>query len=94
MDRAAVKTKYGSMLCIIGNVDSSRTLPFGSPEQIEAETMEALRIAAPGYGDMPASDHALHDGIPVKSILLTFESARKHGTYSGQDLAARNDSCQ
>lgn len=88
MDLAEVKAKYGNRLCIIGNVDSSRTLPFGSPEQIEAETIEALRIAAPGYGYILASDHSLHDGIPVKNILLMFDCARKNGVYSGQDLAA------
>ena len=88
MDLAAVKAKYGSRLCIIGNVDSSRTLPFGSPEQIKAETIEALRIAAPGYGYILASDHSLHDGIPVKHILLMFDCARENGVYSGQDLAA------
>lgn len=88
MDLAAVKAKYGSRLCIIGNVDSSRTLPFGSPGQIEAETREALRIAAPGFGYILASDHSLHDGIPVKNILWMFDCARKYGTYSGQDLAA------
>lgn len=90
MDLAAVKAKYGSRLCIIGNVDSSRTLPFGSPGQIEAETREALRIAAPGFGYILASDHSLHDGIPVKNILWMFDCARKYGTYSGQDLAAWN----
>ena len=88
MDVAAAKAKYGNRVCIIGNVDSSRTLPFGSPEQIEAETIEALRIAAPGYGYILASDHSLHDGIPVKNILLMFDCARKNGVYSGRDLAA------
>jgi uroporphyrinogen decarboxylase len=88
MDLATVKAKYGNRLCIVGNIDSSRTLPFGTPEEIEAETCEALRIAAPGYGYILASDHSLHDGIPVKNILLMFDYARKHGTYSGQGMAA------
>jgi uroporphyrinogen decarboxylase len=88
MDLALVKKKYGDKICIVGNIDSSRTLPFGTPEQIEAETLAALRIAAPGYGYILASDHSLHDGIPVKSILQMFDVARKHGVYSGQDVPA------
>ena len=88
MDLAVVKKKYGDRICIVGNIDSSRTLPFGTPEQIEAETLAALRIAAPGYGYILASDHSLHDGIPVKSILQMFDVARKHGVYSGQDVPA------
>jgi uroporphyrinogen decarboxylase len=88
MDLAAVKRKYGDRICIVGNIDSSRTLPFGTLEEVEAETLEALRIAAPGYGYILASDHSLHDGIPVKNILRMFEVARKHGVYSARDLAA------
>jgi uroporphyrinogen decarboxylase len=82
MDLATVKKKYGDRICLVGNIDSSRTLPFGTPEQIEAETLEALRIAAPGYGYILGSDHSLHDGIPVENIRLMFDVARKHGVYS------------
>lgn len=88
MDLAKVKAKYGDRICLVGNIDSSRTLPFGTPEEIEAETREALRVAAPGYGYILASDHSLHDGIPVKNIQLMFDVARKHGVYSKEDQAA------
>lgn len=88
MDLATVKHKYGDRICLVGNIDSSRTLPFGTPEQIEAEVREALRIAAPGYGYILSADHSLHDGIPVKNILHMFNVARKYGAYSHQGEAA------
>jgi uroporphyrinogen decarboxylase len=88
MDLGVVKKKWGDKICLVGNVDSSRTLPFGTLDQIEAETLEALRIGAPGFGYVLASDHSLHDGIPVKNILHMLEVARKHGAYLGHDLAA------
>lgn len=88
MDLARVKKNYGDKICLVGNIDSSRTLPFGTLEQIEAETREALRIAAPGYGYVLASDHSLHDGIPVKNILRMFDCGRKHGVYAGEALAS------
>jgi len=81
MDLATVKSKYGRRICLVGNIDSSRTLPFGTPGEIQAETREALRIAAPGYGYILASDHSLHDGIPVNNIRLLFDVAREHGRY-------------
>jgi uroporphyrinogen decarboxylase len=81
MDIELIKNKYGNRLCIIGNIDSSRTLPFGTLEEIEAETLETLRIASPGYGYILGSDHSLHDGIPVKNILHMFEVALEHGEY-------------
>lgn len=88
MDLATVKRKYGDRICLVGNIDSSRTLPFGTLEEIEAETREALRIAAPGYGYILGSDHSLHDGIPVRNILRMFDVARQYGVYSKQDQAA------
>ena len=81
MDLASVKKRYGDRICIIGNIDSSRTLPFGSEEDVARETREALRIAMPGGGYVLASDHSLHDGISVQNILRMFEVARIEGVY-------------
>ena len=81
MDLAAVKSKYGKRICIIGNIDSSRTLPFGSEEDVAREVREALSIAMPGGGYVLASDHSLHDGIPVDNILRMFTVARSEGVY-------------
>ena len=81
MDLAEVKKKYGDKFCLIGNIDSSRTLPFGSRQDVEREVIEAIRIAAPGYGYILASDHSLHDGISIENIRCMFDTARQHGVY-------------
>ncbi|MBL7199512.1 MAG: hypothetical protein ISS56_05140 [Anaerolineae bacterium] len=79
MDLAAVKEGYGDRFCLIGNIDSSRTLPYGTPEQVAAEVREAIDIAAPGGGYILASDHSLHDGIPVENILTMFQVGAEYG---------------
>jgi uroporphyrinogen decarboxylase len=79
MDLRWVKEHYGHRFCIIGNIDSSRTLPFGTPEQVAAEVREAIDIAAPGGGYVLASDHSLHDGIPVENIIAMFRVGREYG---------------
>jgi uroporphyrinogen decarboxylase len=81
MDLARVKQRYGDRLCIIGNIDSSRTLPFGTKEDVAEEVRQALRTAMPGGGYVVASDHSLHDGIPVANILTMFDVARREGVY-------------
>lgn len=85
MDLAAVKERYGKRLCIIGNIDSSRVLPFGTPEEVAAQVREAIDIAAPGGGYILASDHSLHDGIPVENIVEMFRVGAEYGGtfYSG-----------
>ncbi len=81
MDLRAVKEKYGHRFCIIGNIDSTRTLPFGTPAEVEAEVKEAIDIAAPGGGYILASDHSLHDGIPIDNILTLFHTGEEYGKY-------------
>jgi uroporphyrinogen decarboxylase len=86
MDLRWVKENYGQRFCIIGNIDSSRTLPYGTPEEVIAEVREAIDIAAPGGGYVLASDHSLHDGISVENILAMFRTGLEYG---GQIYAAK-----
>lgn len=83
MDLRGVKEKYGKRFCIIGNIDSSRTLPYGTPAEVEAEVREAIQIAATGGGYVLASDHSLHDGIPVENILALRNAGVKYGACYG-----------
>jgi uroporphyrinogen decarboxylase len=85
MDLRTVKERYGERFCIIGNIDSSRTLPYGTPDEVAAEVREAIDVAAPGGGYVLASDHSLHDGIPVENIRTMFEVGAEYGRaiYAG-----------
>ena len=78
-DLRCFKENYGHRFAIIGNIDSSRTLPFGTPEDVARETKEAIDIAAPGGGYVLASDHSLHDGIPVENILEMHRVGTEYG---------------
>jgi uroporphyrinogen decarboxylase len=90
MDLRAVKEKYGSRFCMIGNIDSSRTLPFGTVADVAAEVREAMDIAAPGGGYVLASDHSLHDGIPVENIVEMFRVGYEYGgSFYTSDVAQR-----
>jgi hypothetical protein len=40
---------------------------------------EAIDIAAPGGGYVLASDHSLHDGIPVENITTMFAVGAEYG---------------
>ena len=79
MDLRRVKEEYGERFCLIGNIDSSRTLPYGTPEEVAAEVREAIDIAAPGGGYVLASDHSLHDGIPIENIRELSRVGREYG---------------
>ena len=80
-DIKEVKEKYGRRICIIGNIDSSRTLPYGTAEDVEREVKETIKIAGKKGGLVISSDHSLHDGIPMENIFAMYNAVEKYGFY-------------
>lgn len=81
MDLARVKAAYGDRICLVGNINASETLPYGSADDVEAEVLAALRTAAPGGRYIMATDHSLHGGIPVANIRTLIDCTRRYGRY-------------
>ena len=81
MDLAAVKERYRGRICPIGNVNNKTTLVNGTAGDVERETAECLRLAAPGGGYILASDHSFHDDIPSANIFALIETAKRFGKY-------------
>ena len=75
MDLGELKRKYGRRLTLLGNVDCAHTLVFGSPEEIEAEVKECIRVAAPGGGYVLSSSNCIHRGVPAHNFPIMLEAA-------------------
>ena len=84
MDLAECKRRYAGRLCLVGNVDNKDLMVNGTPEEIEAQVKECLRIAAPGGGYVLASDHSLHDDQPIANVFALFEAGKRYGDYATQ----------
>jgi len=81
MDMAAVKSRYGKNLVLIGNADPN-IVTFGSPEMINAEVKRCIRAAARGGGyffDTGAGE--IMPGLPVENVLTMCEAVRRFGQY-------------
>lgn len=81
MSLKEIKEKYGARVTLCGNVDSSRTLPYGTPEDVRKEAQECLDIAKKGGRFILASDHSLHDGISIENIKALFQTGLENGSY-------------
>ncbi len=81
MDLQIVKQRYQGRICPIGNVNNKTTMVTGTPEEVKAETLECLKIAAPGGGYILATDHSLHDDIPTENVYALIETAKEFGEY-------------
>jgi uroporphyrinogen decarboxylase len=81
MDLKTIKDRYKGRLCPIGNINNKTTMITGSPEEVKQEALECLKIAAPGGGYVLATDHSLHDDIPLENVYAYIEAVKEYGTY-------------
>ena len=82
MDPVRLKQEFGDRLVFWGGgVDTQRTLPFGTPDQVRAEVAERIRAFAPGGGYVFNSIHNIQAMTPVENVLAMFEAARECGRY-------------
>ena len=78
---ADIKKQFGTGLCPVGNIDNKTTMVNGSVEDVEREAADCIRTAGPLGSYILATDHSLHDGIPVDNIKAYIACAEKYGRY-------------
>jgi len=76
-----VKEKYGDYIALIGYIDCSHLLPFGTIKEIIEKVKETLYIAAPSSGYILGSSSEIHDAIPIENAKVLYETGRKYGKY-------------
>jgi len=82
MDIGYVKEKYGDKLILVGNVDGSRILPFGTPEEVEEEVKSCIRKGSPGGGHLiECGNGEIMPDVPLENALTFFRAVHKYGRY-------------
>ena len=77
MEAHALKRDFGAALVFWGGgVDTQRTLPFGTPDEVRREVKERIAIFAPGGGFVFNAIHNIQAGVPVANLLALFEAVR------------------
>jgi len=82
MDPVELKRDFGDAFTFWGGgIDTQRTLPFGTPEQVREEVRERLRVFGAGGGFVFSAVHNVQSRAPVENILAMYEAVRKFGHY-------------
>ncbi len=81
MDIGEVKARYAERLCILGNIDCTYLLPFGTEEEVEQSVKETIATAAPGGGYIISSSNSVHPGCKSENYIAMVKAARKYGKY-------------
>jgi hypothetical protein len=82
MDPKELKRKFGERITFWGGgIDTQRTLPFGSPDDVRREVRERLKLFGPGGGFVFNAVHNIQAQVPVANVLAMYETARNCGGY-------------
>ncbi|RLG69840.1 MAG: methyltransferase [Methanobacteriota archaeon] len=83
MDPQTLKDKFGDQLTFWGGgVDTQKTLPFGTPDQVRQQVRENIRILGKGGGFVFNPIHNVQALVPIENLLAMYETVQKVGKYS------------
>ncbi len=80
MDLAEIRERLPHLI-LWGNVDCGRTLTWGTPGDVAAETRACIDAAAPGGGYLLGSSNVIHSGVPTDNFLAMIDTCREYGKY-------------
>jgi Uroporphyrinogen decarboxylase (URO-D) len=82
MAPAELKKEFGAHVTFWGGgIDTQRTLPFGSPDEVRAEVRHRLRTFGAGGGYVFNTTHNVQARVPVENVLAMYETVRESGPY-------------
>jgi hypothetical protein len=82
MEPARLKREFGDRIVFWGGgVDTQRTLPFGTPDQVREEVRDRIRAFGAGGGFVFCAIHNIQARTPVENVLAMFEAVREYGNY-------------
>jgi hypothetical protein len=82
MNPKTLKEQFGARQVFWGGgVDTQKTLPFGTPDEVHRQVKERLEIFGRGGGFVFNVVHNIQANVPVENILAMIEAYRKYSTY-------------
>ncbi|MEI7728450.1 MAG: uroporphyrinogen decarboxylase family protein [Verrucomicrobiota bacterium] len=80
MEPATLKAKYGDKLVFWGGgVDTQRTLPFGTPDEVYREVRQRIDIFGQNGGFVFNTIHNIQAPTPVENLLAMFRAIKESG---------------
>ncbi len=82
MDPQRLKKQFGNQIVFWGgSIDTQKTLPFGTPEDVKKEVIERIKIFGPGGGFIFNAIHNIQAKTPVENLVALFETFNKYRSF-------------
>ena len=77
MDARTLKERFGDKLTFWGGgVDTQKTLPFGTPDEVRRQVRERIEIFGRGGGFVFNAVHNVQAAVPAENLVALYEAAR------------------
>lgn len=79
MDTKSLKREFGKDIVFHGGgVDSQRTLPYGTPDEVREEVRHRIEDLAPGGGFIFTPVHSIQHDVPFENFMAMLEAFREY----------------
>ncbi|MHA1509676.1 MAG: uroporphyrinogen decarboxylase family protein, partial [Promethearchaeota archaeon] len=81
MNLKHLKEVYGDKLCLIGNIDVSQLLPYGTKDEVVNAVKKCIRDAGEGGGYMLSACTDITNSCKLENVLAMISATKKYGEY-------------
>ena len=78
MDIADLKQRYGAQLSFYGGISTQRTLPYGTPQEVQRETESVIALLSEQGGYITASSQEIQTDVPYDNLRALIDTAIAH----------------
>ena len=82
VDYRDYKKRFGSLVCLAGNIDIEFPLAHGTPEEVERDVREHMEVLKPGGGYVATSSHSIVNYIPHENFVAMINAIHRYGDYT------------
>ena len=81
MDLGEAKAKYGDKVCLMGNVDCTYIMTWGTPDEVREDVKRCIRQAAKGGGYICTTSNSVHSATKPENYIAMVEAIKEYGKY-------------
>jgi uroporphyrinogen decarboxylase len=77
-----IKNKYGKYITFFGAINTQKTLPFGTPEEVRKEVKDRIKIMGKNGGYICGPDHHIKPHFPIENVIAMIDEIE---SFRGED---------
>ncbi|MGI5893684.1 MAG: uroporphyrinogen decarboxylase family protein [Candidatus Merdivicinus sp.] len=77
MDIAHIKRNFGDQISFWGGVSTQDILPFGTTEQVQAETRRVAKLLSENGGYITAPSQEIQKDVPFENLCMLIDTAKE-----------------